>query len=390
MNIALFTDTFPPEINGVATSTYNLMEILRKNGHRCLVVTTNPFSNTITFEDDVLRIPGLELKKLYGYRLAKFYSSKAMRMIRQTKPDLIHVQTDASIGIFGRLAANQLKIPMILTYHTMVEDYTYYVTKGNKTFDRFAKSVVRAYCKIRADQATEFISPSVKTKEIVRSYGFQSYINVVPTGIDFAKYRQPVEQKKKEEVIEKYGLQDSFVVLSLGRIAKEKSIDVTIRAFGKLKEHADFPVKMLIVGGGPDVKELQDLVQSLSLQKDVLFVGAVPTEETPLYYQVSNIFVSASVTETQGLTYVEAMAAGIPVFARYDENLSEVIINGETGFYFENEEDFAQKVIRYYHLEKSKKEFLKSSADKVAQRFSMEMFYKEMMEVYLRALRKYW
>jgi 1,2-diacylglycerol 3-alpha-glucosyltransferase len=105
MNVALFSETYPPQINGVAISTQNLFNILRKNGHQAYVVTTNALSNHLEYKDNVLYIPGIELKKLYGYKLASFYNSRAMKIIQSWHLDLVHFQTDAGIGIFGKIIA---------------------------------------------------------------------------------------------------------------------------------------------------------------------------------------------------------------------------------------------------------------------------------------------
>lgn len=392
MRVVLFSDTFPPEINGVATSTYNLFQALLKEGHEAFVVCTNPYSNRVQFHDRILRIPGLELKKLYSYRIANFYNSRAMRMISAMKPDIIHVQTDAGLGLFGRIAAKKLKIPLVYTYHTMYEDYTYYVTKGKGLFDRFAKGVVRKVSCRLAEKTTEFISPSNKTKEIMRNYGVSSYINVVPTGIDFSKYEKSnINMKKLEDLREQYNLKGYFVILSLGRIAKEKSIDVCIKGFAELlKKKKSTKFKMLIVGGGPDLADLQALVQELNINDNVVFVGPVPAEEVQYYYHLADLFVSASLTETQGLTFMEAMAARIPLMARFDDNLEDVIIDRKTGYYFENENDFASKVMEIISLSPNKKEELLNDAFHIINQYSIETFYHNIMEVYARALRKYW
>ena len=138
MNVALFSDTYPPEINGVATSTFNLRKTILAHGDNCIVVTTNPFSNKITFEDGVLRLPGVLLKKLYGYRMSGFYSQQAMRYIEKFKPDIVHCQTDAGVGIFGTIVASRFHCGMVYTFHTMIEDYAYYFTRGH--FDREMRS----------------------------------------------------------------------------------------------------------------------------------------------------------------------------------------------------------------------------------------------------------
>lgn len=390
MNIALFSDTYPPEINGVATSTYSLFKILKEKGNNVYVITSNPFSNKIEFKDDVLRMPGIELKKLYGYRISSFWSAKAMKIIRSMNLDIIHVQTDATLGIFGKLAAKSLKIPHVYTYHTMYEDYTYYATKGH--FDRLAKRIVRTYSRRIAENCAEFITPSNKTKDILRSYGADCYVNVVPTGINFSLFRPDMQDKIRQvEFKKKHGIDnDTFILLSLGRVAKEKSIDVCLKGYAKFLKTAKHKTKMLIVGDGPARVSLELLASDLKISNHVLFLGAVPGHDVAFYYALANVFVSASITETQGLTYMEAMASHRLILARYDDNLVNVVKDNVTGFFFENEEDFGEKLQRLITLDSRKIEEMTVQALELVKSFSIETFYEKIMEVYIRAIRKFW
>ncbi len=391
MNIAIFSDTYPPEINGVATSTYNLVSILREYGHNVCVVTTNPFSRKSELKDGVLRVPGIEMKKLYGYRMANIYSSNAMRYLKKFKPQVVHIQTDAGVGIFGKIVARRLRLPQVYTYHTMYEDYTYYVTKGRGYFDRVAKRIVKSYSRVIAENATEFISPSVKTKNILRGYGIDGYINVVPTGIDFKKFVPGATSPEKiKEFKQKNNLEDSFIILSLGRVAKEKSIDLCLRGYANFLKTSNIKTKFIVVGGGPELANLKSLVEELRIQDSVLFIGPVPAEEVPFYYHVGDVFVSASITETQGLTFMEAMASETILLARFDENLVNVIRDNDTGYFFNDELDFKDKVTRIIKLEKGQRQKIIENALKTVEEFSIDRFYENIMEVYNRATRKYW
>ena len=391
MNIGIFTDTFPPEINGVATSSYNLANALNSHGHNVFVICTNPYSKKLIYSNRTLRIPGLELKKIYSYRIANIYNSQAMKIISNMNLDLIHVQTEASIGLLGRIAAKKSKIPLVYTYHTMYEDYTYYVTKGNGFFDHFAKKIVRYLSRNLAENTTEFISPSIKTKDIMRDYGVDSYINIVPTGIDFSKYKKEnIDNEKLNNLRKQYSLDDNYVILSLGRVAKEKSIDICIKGFKHLIDEKNIKVKFLIVGDGPELNELKKLVHDMELDKYVIFAGSVMANEVPLYYRLANLFVSASITETQGLTFMEAMASSIPILARFDENLVDVVTDNETGFYFSDELDFAKQIKKIMKLDNKQKEKILINAMNICNQYSLDKFYDNIMEVYTRALRKYW
>lgn len=391
MNIALFADTFPPEINGVATSTKSLFDILRKNGHNVYAITTNPYNDDVVFEDNVIRLPGIALKKLYNYRLSWIYNSSVMKKLRELKLDVIHVQTESSIGIFGRIVAKNLNLPLVYTYHTMYEEYTYYVTKGK--IDRIAKSLTNRFMKMVIEHSTEIISPSQKTKDYMRRIGVDAYINVVPTGVDFSRFK--LSNEKMKEVIKKresLGIDNTTTVfISLGRVAKEKSIDVCLKGYKEFVLHNPTVKSVfLIIGDGPARLELEQLTRDLSIEKKVMFLGKVPPSEVPFYYHLGDIFVSASVTETQGLTFMEAMAANKIVLARFDNNLVGVINDTKTGFFFTDAKDFAVKASHILMLSEDEKKRIKEEALKLINDYSIETFYENIMEVYHRAIRANW
>lgn len=390
MRIVLASDTYPPEINGVATSTYNLRKTLIANGHEVIVVTTNPFGKDTTFEDGVIRMPGIELKKLYGYQMSSFYNHKAMKILYGFRPDVIHCQTDVGIGIFGMLAAARLKVGTVYTFHTMIEDYAYYFTKGH--FDRFARHSVRWFFRRKANMIDGFIAPSEKIKDYLRSIGIDSFVDVIPTGIEFSRFSRDNEDKALTASLKKkYGIRpDDFVLLSLGRIAKEKSIDVVIRGYADfLKTNPKVNTKFVIVGYGPGEDELKQLVGQLGIEKNVIFTGRCAPSETQKFYHIGDCFASASLTETQGLTFMEAMSAGLTILARYDDNLVGTIQDEVTGFFFKDG-SLAEKFAKVIALTNEEKEKIHAAAMRAIEAYSMERFALNIIEVYKRVAKKHW
>lgn len=394
MRIVVFSDTYPPEINGVATSTLYMKKTFEEHGHEVLIVTTNPFSNEITYEKDIVRIPGLVMKNMFNYRFTWLYHSKVTTFIKKFKPDVLHVQSDLGVGFFGRIISYLLHVPAVYTYHTQYEDYTYYFSdffKGH--FDRLAKNAIRWFVGVIADMADEFITPSKKIKNYLREIGVESYINIIPTGIDFHRFlpqNQDVSalKKKKEEL----GIdEDTKTLLCLGRVDKAKSVDVVILDYAKYrKAHPKQKMKLLIVGSGPHEEELKNMSKNLGLAKEILFLGKVPNEEVGFYYNLSDIYVSASTSETQGLTYLEAMAARRIVLARYDDNLYNLIESGKNGFFFYDEDDFVKKLELILSLKEEELEKIKDDAFKKMDEYSIEKFYERIKKVYARAIKKNW
>ena len=391
MRIVIFTDTYPPFINGVSTSTFNLVNSLMEKGHDVLVFAPRPTDGKLEQIGNVVYIPGIYLKKMYGYRLTNLFSNKPIKMVKKFKPDIIHNQTDFTIGVLARRCAKKLKLPIVYTYHTSYEDYTYYVTHG--IMDRFAKRVVRNYSRDLASRMTEFITPSEKTKEYMRLVGSDIYINVIPTGIDFSIFKpEKIDQEKTKKFKEEHNIKpNTKVFLILGRIAKEKSMDVSLRGIASYhNKHPETDIKVLVVGDGPAREELGLLAEELGLSSLVDFIGSVPALEVPFYYNLCDIYTSASITETQGLTFMEAMAANRIVLARFDSNLTGTIVNGKTGFFFTDDASFVSQVEKIFKLTNEQKEEIIKEANVILDNYSIEKFYDNIVRVYKRAIRKHW
>ena len=391
MRIALFTDTYPPYVNGVSTSTFNLANTLRAHGHEVLVIAPRATDGKLEQIDNVLYVPGLYLKRYYGFRLTNIFASKPFKIIKKFKPDVIHNQTDWTIGVLARRCAKKLNVPIVYTYHTAYEDYTYYVVRG--IMDRFAKRVMRVYTKGIASRMTEFITPSAKTKEYMRLVGSDIYINIVPTGIDFSIFKSDkIDQEKAEAFRKEHNIKpNTKVFLILGRLAREKSMDVSLRGIAAYhKKHPEVDIKVLVVGDGPAKEELVLLSEELGMSSYTVFVGQVSGLEVPFYYNLCDIYTSASITETQGLTFMEAMAASKIVLARFDSNLTGTIINGKTGFFFTDDNSFVSQVEKIFALTNEQKENIIKEAYQVADIYSIDKFYENIVRVYNRAIRKYW
>lgn len=389
MRIAIFSDTYTPDINGVATSTKILKDELINHGHEVLVVTSELPSES-DYEDDpndnILRVPGLEIQALYGYRACNIYSFKGMKEIKSMNIEVIHVQTEFGIGIFGRIVGEALNIPVVYTYHTMWADYSHYVNPINSTaIDGLIKKAITRISKFYGDKSAELIVPSIKTKEALEKYGLHKNMHIIPTGLELDKFDpKNKDDKLINQIKEKYGIKEQFIVTFLGRIAKEKSIDVLIDAMKEIVKEND-NILCLIVGGGPYLDELKELVKDDQIEKYIIFTGPKPSQEVPSYYHLSNVFVSASVTETQGLTYIEAMASGIPAVARYDQNLENVIIDGVNGYFFKETNELVSILLNMMNSDCSN---MAREAYLHAMKFSSEVFYEKVIDVYKLAIKQ--
>jgi 1,2-diacylglycerol 3-alpha-glucosyltransferase len=334
LNIGLFTDTYFPQINGVATSVHLLQSELSALGHTVYIfTTTDPGAKR---EANIFRMPSMPLVFLPSHRMGLLYSPRALMKMRKLKLDIVHTHSEFSLGFFGKIVSEVLKIPLVHTYHTLWEDYVHYVAGGHIITPKMARKFSRFFC----NRARVVIAPTEKAEGYLMNYGVERPIRVIPTGINFAPFA-PLSHCPKEIMNLKQSLgilPSDRVLLSIGRIGKEKSMDVVIKQMPKILEILP-DAKLVIVGDGPVRTELEELAKSLEIDANIIFTGAKPWSEIGKYYQLGDAFINASVTETQGLTYVEAMAAGLPVIAKFDQSIENLVRHGETGYTFRDDAD---------------------------------------------------
>lgn len=386
MKVIIFTDTFLPDLNGVATSSHILYEELLNHGHEVMVVTSAMAKHSDYVDGvNIVRMPGFTLKRLYGYRASTPYSRRAMRAIKAFGPEIVHIQTEFTVGIFGRYVASQLHLPIVYTYHTQYDDYSHYLSKNIKPLDRMIKKFISSLTRAYGEHCAELIVPSDKTKNLLYRYGIKNHISVIPTGLDLKRFaKENVNQQVIDGIRREYHLDQCLTLIYLGRIAQEKSIDLLIDGIDLLKDEMP-DIRLMIVGGGPDLKPLKEKAKQLLLDDFIIFTGPKKPEEVPYYYHACDVFTGASVSETQGLTYIEAMACGLPVLARYDKNLENVVLDGVNGYFFNNLEEFCRLV---KHLKSRDLRDLSQHALELAQKYSSEIFYQKVLLTYQRVIRE--
>ncbi len=385
MNIGLFTDTYYPEINGVANSVYTLKKELEERGHNVYVITTTT-PGSPKHEYNVFRVHSMPFVFMRDRRVGMVYQRKLASLIRKLNLDIIHTHTEFSMRLFALIMAKELRIPLVHTYHTIYEDYTHYFAPI-AILNNSAKAFARFYTRRCCNFVEEVIVPTEKVQDLLTSYNVYRNINVIPTGIELKKfYRGNYSEEEIRTVKEKIGVHEhEKVILYIGRVSPEKDIDKLLRALPKYKEkHED--VRFVIVGTGPDMDNLKNCVNELNLNDMVIFAGEKPWDQIALYYQIGDVFVSASQSETQGLTYFEAMAAGLPVVAKKDDCLKDILKDGYNGYQFTTDEEFLDGLDRVLYgtdgvdYRKNSEEMMKP--------YSTEMFAEKVEEVYHKVIAK--
>lgn len=390
MRIGLFSDTYLPDINGVVSSTVTLQKELEKKGHEVFVITNHKGLLHSEREGNVYRLPGVELKWLYGYVMSSPIQLSAREEIKKMNLDIIHVQTEFGIGIFARIIARELHIPIVSTYHTMYEDYTHYVNLFDSVeVDKVAKKVTGSISRVISDGCEAVIAPSLKTKETLLKYGVKSPIHIIPTGLDLKKFNPDnIDKEKVKALRQEYQLSDEDkLMIYIGRIAHEKSIDMAIKGFKECAQ-SNPHYKMMIVGDGPDLADLKQLAKDCQIQDSVIFAGKKLRDEIPLYYAMADAFVSCSTSETQGMTYIEAMASGLPIFVRKDDVVMDLVEEGVTGFFID-EDNFSQKASAYFEYDASVIREMSEKAMQKVVKYDGDIFYESIMSVYEEAIATY-
>lgn len=389
MRIGIFTEAYTPYISGLVTSEVMLKKALEKKGHEVYVVTANleSFNYEYDEEEKVLRIPGIPTG-IYDSRLTSIYPLPALKKIKSWNLDVIHSQTEFAIGTFARLFAKQYNIPIVHTYHTMYEDYVHYVTKGY--FNRSSKKIVEYLTKFYCDKTiNELIVPTKKAYKLFKEkYNVQRNIHIIPTGIEVERfYKEKTNEKQLNELKKKYNIKKSdFTLIFVGRIAEEKNIPFLIDIMQDLIKEK-YNLKLLIIGDGPDKEAYEALSKQKGTEKNIIFTGKVPWDDIPKYYSLGNAFISASTTETQGLTIIEAMAASLPALCIDDESFNGTVIDDLNGFLFKDKKE-CEEIIKKLMSDKKLLNYTKNGARTSADKHSSKYFAEAVLDVYKEAIRK--
>jgi len=387
MRIGIFTETYTPYISGLVTSEIMLKKGLEKLGHEVYVVTANleSFHYEYDEEEHILRIPGIPTG-IYDSRLTAVYPLKAVNIIKNWNLDIIHSQTEFAMGTFARLMAYQLDIPLVHTYHTMYEDYVHYITKGY--FDKSSKKIVEYLTLFYCDKtASELIVPTKKTYDLFKEkYQVDRNIHIIPTGIELERfYDENIDKNKLSKLRKTLNFKaDDFIGIFIGRLAQEKNVIFLLDVMKELVPK--YPkMKLLIVGDGPDFDEYKKIISEYKIENNVIMTGKVAWEEVPYYYHLSDIFLTASHTETQGLTVIEAMASEVVPICIEDESFELAVIDGLNGRLFNTEKECQDIIIELYNDKKLLKK-LSNQARINSDRFGAKYFAESVLDVYKYAI----
>ena len=341
LKILITTDLYTVTTNGVVTSVQNLFDELTANGHdvRILTISGDLHSHK---EGAVYYIRSVPLKGVYpDLRMPTSFRHKLIQEIIDWKPDVVHSQCEFFSYQFAARISRITGAPIVHTYHTLYEQYmTSYLIPSKRLGDYLVKML----SKRRLKRVSTLVAPTQKVENTLQGYGMHAPISVVPSGISLQQHFQRLPENERKDRRRELGIgEEDLVLINLGRLGGEKNLGELLEFFAEARKKND-GLKFLIVGDGPARQDLEKQARDLKIADHVIFTGMVPPDQVQNYYQLGDIFVSASTSETQGLTYIEAAANGLPLLCRQDDCLADVLEEGENGYEYTSAEEFLDAI----------------------------------------------
>ena len=389
MRIAIFAETYYPFISGVVTHIETLKLGLEAKGHQVLIVTMSPKAEHHYIKDGVLYCPALPLKRIYGYGVANPLNLQRLRIIAEFDPDIIHIHTEFTMGIFGLWAAKQLKKPVVYTLHTMYDDYMCYISKRER-MQKLVKPGAHMYFRNVAKKSTEIIGPSLKVVEYLRRCNVDRHINIIPNTVDLSNFLpQNVAPQKVQEVRDRLGIRPGDTSLCfVGRLGIEKSLDVLIEYFGR-QFAGQSEYKLFVIGEGPERKNLESQIAEHGLARQVFLLGKIDHNLLPPYYHACDAFATASLSEINSISMLEAMASGLYVLQRLDIYNKNQITEGINGALYTSAAEFGSLVREEAALDADARLARRRNVTDSTQKYGRSEFIAAVTNVYERAMAEY-
>ncbi len=378
MHIAHFTNTYHPVTSGVVRSVSRFRQALTDLGHNVFIFAQadRDYKDQEPF---VFRYPALQLP-LQEYPLTIPVSNFVDTLLPSLKLNVIHAHHPALLGQVAARKAEALDIPLVFTHHTRYREYSHYafgLPQG------LAKQVIQRWIGDYMTQCQHVVVPSESIKQLLaETYGVTEGITAVPTGINVAHYQQAAAG----DVRQRHGWsEEDKLLISIGRLAKEKNWHTLITAVVPvIQKHPN--VRLVILGEGEERERLEALVKKLGVAQRVHLIGTVPFDDVPNYLKAADLFCFASVTETQGLVTLEAMAAGLPVVAVAATGTSDAVSDGEQGLLTpDDSEALAGAMLRVLEDEALYHKLAESAGQK-AHEFDLDRQGRRLVQVYEQAI----
>ncbi|MBS3792492.1 MAG: glycosyltransferase [Candidatus Bipolaricaulota bacterium] len=383
MKIGFVTGAYLPAPGGVTTSVVNFSKQLRKLGQEVYIFCPNYPEEETTDDENVFRIPSYYSPLLKDFRLTDPF--QAARIFRRefSGLDIVHIHLPTVMSAPARWIAGFYDVPIFLTYHTNLELYIRHYVPGVPK--DIARALTRFYTSRETKNGEKVFVPSPDMESLLESYDLDPPLEVLPTGIDLETYEK--ENEGVRTLREQFGIKEGEkILLYVGRVGSEKNVGFLLDAFKEISRTFS-PVHFVIVGGGRGLGKVLSRVSKMNASRKIHFTGYVEQDEVlAQYYREADLFLFASLTETQGLVIAEALAARTPVIAVDAPGVRDVI-KGDKGGYLvpEDVSRFSKKVKKLLespdHMNRKREE-----AKDVARNFSAEAMTRRLFESYVEVM----
>lgn len=385
LHVLMMSNNYYPFVSGISVSIDRLVSGLRDAGHTLLLVVPQ-YADTCREKHPVLRVPSFITFGSKGeFQLVNLLHRGLFQTCRQFRPDIIHVHHPFWLGWLGLWFGSRLNVPVVYTYHTRIEHYSHYIPLPGKLFRNLVShGLIQRF----ANRCDGVVVPTYSAEEYLRIIGVKSPAVVQPTGVDFARF-QGVDEESLQRLQAAHAADGRKILVSVSRLGQEKNILFMLDALDCLKRQSTTAFRLLLVGDGPDRRRIEDEIERLGLEQDVTLTGAVAPERIATYYQLGDVFVFSSTSETQGMVILEAMSAGLPCVAIRASGIEDTVTEGITGFKtLEKPMQWADKVRLLLDDDELRAE-MGSAARDYARTFDLADYARNMRDFYAETLARH-
>jgi len=295
---------------------------------------------------------------------------------------VIHLHHPFWLGSLGLHMARSLKVPAVFTYHTRLEQFAHMVPLPGAVF----RNVVAHWLISRfANRCDRVIVPTPVTRDYVRLIGIDVPVDVQPTGVEMALYRD-IDPARLDALRRAHNPDGRLLLVTVARLSPEKNVAFIIRAMAELKARGAPPFRLMVLGDGEERAALEALTRDLGLDDEVTMLGDVPATQVPAHLCISDVFVFASAAETQGMVVLEAMAAGLPVVAVNSSGIDAFVEHRRTGYVAPETLATWTDALHALLVDGTERRAMGAAARDVAGRYSLEAFSANVAGIYETAI----
>ena len=344
MRIAIFSDTFPPQVNGVANVVKESAEGLAARGHQVKIFTISNSSDKSLFNKKsgptVVFLPSLPALVYQNERFG-LPSFAHFNQLKKFNPDIVHTHTPFAVGWQAVWWAKKLKVPLVGTHHTFYDHYLKHIKMDYDWTKKLSWKYISAYY----NQCDLILSPSQSLAKELSAHGLKTQIKTIPNPVDTDFFRPAPSAAARAKIKKSFGI-DNQSIAYMGRLSYEKSVAQVVKAFALAAKKAP-TLRLMLVGDGPEKKRLEELSETLDLKNKVIFTGLLRGEDLLQALWANDIFITASKTENMPVSVLESMAAGLPIIAVKEKGLSEIVQENTNGLFAQTDspKDLSQKII---------------------------------------------